>query len=89
MGRVAPRRIVRANRGEFDRFCASARKGDRDATLNRQRHFTPAAWRVGAAPYVDIAVLTALATLLMTRQYRIWNAIVGRTKRSIAAMPST
>jgi hypothetical protein len=23
-----------------------------------------AAWRVGAAPYVDIAVLTALATLL-------------------------
>src|ERR1700686_2554194 len=25
----------------------------------------------------------------MTRQYRIWNAIVGRTKRSIAAMPST
>jgi hypothetical protein len=23
----------------------------------------------------------------MTRQYRIWNAIVGRTKRSIAAMP--
>src|ERR1700754_1641322 len=24
----------------------------------------------------------------MTRQYRIWKAIVGRTKRSIAAMPS-
>jgi hypothetical protein len=24
-----------------------------------------AAWRVGAAPYVDIAVLTALATLLL------------------------
>jgi hypothetical protein len=24
----------------------------------------------------------------MTRQYRIWNAIVGRTKRSIAAIPS-
>jgi hypothetical protein len=24
----------------------------------------------------------------MTRQYRIWNAIVGRTKRSTAAMPS-
>jgi hypothetical protein len=27
--------------GEFDRFCASVRRGDRDCNMNRQRHLTP------------------------------------------------
>jgi hypothetical protein len=41
-----------------------------------------AAWRVGAAPYVDIAVLTALATLLHDVRFGRTIAIAG-FKRSI------